>query len=184
VDLVRTTWRGFLSTVTPGRGRRSDFGGVRDLGAVDSLDLGDRAPLPVRVAEVDAGARGDVVVSHRVEDLEWTVQTGLVPEDVRAAGRVAAAGGPDDGALREDLTNAGSVSYAVVDPDSLATQMTLVVNWHELGGGRREVSLTVRGHLARRRRLLGVLPVGPTVLPAWAPAERFSTALRERLTEG
>lgn len=180
---MRTTWRGLLETVTPGRGRRgAGSGDRRDLAAVGSLDLRDHLLLSGDAGQVDPDARGDVVVSHRVEDLEWAVETGLAPDEVRDAGRAAAAGGPDDGALREDLSNAGSVSYAVVDPESLATQMTLVVSWHEVGGGRRRVSLTVRGHLARRRRLLGVVPVGPTVLPAWAPAERFSAALRERLT--
>jgi len=125
---------------------------------------------------------GDVGVVGGVDGLEWSVETALDPQEIRAAGRRALSGGPHDGAVREDLANAGSVSYAVVDPDSLATQMTVVVSWHELGAGRRRVTLSVRGHVVRRTRLLGVLPVGRPEVPAEEPARSFSAALRDGLT--
>ena len=124
---------------------------------------------------------GDDEVVGAVDDLEWSLETGLDAREIRAAGVRALAGGPFDGTVREDLANAGSVSYAVVDQTSLATQMTVVVSWHETRAHRRRVTLTVRGYVLRRPRLLGVLPVGRQTVPALGPARWFSSALYDRL---
>ncbi|WP_369140405.1 hypothetical protein [Modestobacter versicolor] len=115
-----------------------------------------------------------------VDALEFAVETRLSPAEIRAAGAHAATAGRFDGAIREDLANAASVSYAVVHPDSLATLMTMVLSWHELGGGRRRAVLSVRGHVVVRSRLLG-LPIGRAAVPALEPAEEFATVLRTQL---
>jgi hypothetical protein len=136
---------------------------------------------PSAVEGRDVSDEGGAEVAEDVDDLEWTLETGLAPADIRRAGAAALAGGPHDGAVRENLANAGAVSYAVVDPESLATRLTMVVSWHELGAGRRRVVLSVRGHVVQRTRLLGVLPVGRATVPGLAPARRFSRELRDRL---
>jgi hypothetical protein len=123
-----------------------------------------------------------VVRAADVDELEFTVESGLSPGEIRVAGTHAATAGRFDGAIRENLVNAGSISYAVIDPESLATLMMMVVSWHELGAGRRRVTLSVRGHVILRPRLLG-LPAGRAAVPALEPATEFSAALRRQLQE-
>ncbi|CCH85897.1 protein of unknown function [Modestobacter italicus] len=120
--------------------------------------------------------------SPAVDALEFAVETALSPGEIRAAGKQAATAGRFDGAIRENLVTAGSVSYAVVHPESLATLMTMVVSWHELGAERRRVTLIVRGHVVVRGRLLGV-PVGRASVPALEPAAQFASTLRGLLGE-
>ena len=184
VDLW-TTVRGGRSVDGPGTQSDDTRPGFRNRAAQNRSASGSLSSCAIVSPSAPGGAgmsdEGDVGVAEDVDDLEWTLETGLAPADIRRAGAVALAGGPHDGAVRENLVNAGSVSYAVVDPESLATRLTMVVSWHELGGGRRRVALSVRGHVLRRTRLLGILPVGRATVPGLVPAQRFSRELRDRL---
>jgi hypothetical protein len=123
-----------------------------------------------------------VPVQEKVSAIEFSQETGLDPEGIRAAGQRAAEAGR--GMLGNKIVEAGangsSVTYKAKGPGGLVTQMDMTVHWSDGDDGRRKVHFSVGRFLTSQSTFL-FIPIGPKTAPALSAARRFAEALRAEL---
>lgn len=123
-------------------------------------------------------------VDDKVRMLPFTMETGLSPDEIRAAGARSIEAGKRlmNNTIKEDEVAGNGIRYVVKGPGGLVKQMSMVVSWNEQAAGRRRVDLKVGTYTTSRPTMFGFIPAGPKSVPALKSAQRFVESLRIELS--
>src|SRR5690349_10259906 len=124
-------------------------------------------------------------VSEKVRMTSFSVETGLNPEEIRQAGLRSIEAGKRlmTSTIKEDQVASDGIRYVIKGPGGLSTQMSFVVSWQDVGGGRRKVSFQIGRYTTSRPVVMGFIPAGPKSAPALRSAQRFAESLRVELAQ-